>query len=142
MQNLIVQPVLALMLLTCLVWCYMYFLRLRYVISNKIDAQELETPEQGNSLLPNHVNKPSNNFKNLFEAPIIFYVICISSILINQVDSVLIYLAWGFVMGRVVHSVFHCFSNSVIARFYAYFLSSIILWVMLIKFAYNVVSLS
>lgn len=139
MQNIIVQPVLVLMLLTFLVWCYMYFLRLKYVASNKINAQELGTPEQCNSLLPDDINKPSNNFKNLFEAPILFYVVCILSILIDQVDSLLVYLAWGFVLGRCVHSIFHCFSNSVMPRFYAYFLSSIILWVMLIKFAYSVV---
>jgi hypothetical protein len=142
MQNIIVQPVLALMLLTFLVWCYMYFLRLKYVIANKINAQKLETPEQCNSLLPSHINKPSNNFKNLFEAPIIFYVICILSMLINQVDNTLVYLAWSFVIGRVIHSIFHCFSSSVMARFYAYFISSIILWVMLIKFAYSVAAIT
>ena len=69
MSTLIIQPVIALMTLTFIVWCYMYFLRLRYVITNKISAQKLETPEQCNSLLPSDVNKPSNNLKNLFEAP-------------------------------------------------------------------------
>lgn len=139
MTNTIIGPVLALMLLTFFVWCYMYFLRLQYVISNKIHAQKLATPEQCNTILPSYINKPSNNFKNLFEAPIIFYVICILSVLTEQVDNTLVNLAWSFVAGRVTHSFFHCFVSSVTARFYAYFISSLILWAMLIKFTFNFV---
>lgn len=139
MYNLIIQPAIALMTLTFCVWCYMYFLRLRYVITNKIAAQKLETPEQCNSVLPSDVNKPSNNLKNLFETPIIFYAICILSISINLIDTTLVYLAWSFVLIRVIHSFYHCFSKNVMARFYAYFISSIILWIMLAKFAYTVV---
>ena len=138
MPHSIIQPVLALMFLTFLIWLYMYFLRLSYVIKNKIDAQALETPEQCNSILPTHINKPSNNFKNLFEAPVIFYTLCISASFLNQVDNVLIVLAWCFVVGRILHSIFHCFSNSVTLRFYAYFSSSIIMWIMLLKVIYNV----
>lgn len=142
MTNTIIAPLLALMLLTFFVWCYMYFLRLQYVISNKIHAQKLATPEQCNTILPSHINKPSNNFKNLFEAPIIFYVICILSLLTELVDNTLVYLAWGFVVGRVIHSFFHCFATSVTARFYAYFISSLILWAMLIKLTFSFVVLT
>lgn len=142
MSNLIVQPVIALMSLTFLVWCYMYFLRLRYVIANKVSAQKLATPEQCNSVLPDDINKPSNNFKNLFEAPIIFYTICLLSISIDVIDAPLIYLAWSYVVARFVHSFYHCFMRSVTTRFYAYFVSSIILWAMLAKFAYNFVNLT
>ena len=117
----------------------MYFLRLKFVVTNKVDAQKLETPEQCNSVIPNYINKPSNNFKNLCEAPILFYVICIITLLTNQTDAVIVYLAWAFVIGRILHSILHCFSKNVMARFYAYFVSSLILWGMLITFSYNVV---
>lgn len=136
MSNLIIQPVIALMALTFLVWCYMYFLRLRYVITNKVSAKKLETPEQCNSVLPIDINKPSNNLKNLFEMPIIFYAVCILSVSINVIDLTLVYLAWAFVVIRFIHSSYHCFSTNVMARFCAYFISSIILWVMVTKFAY------
>lgn len=139
MHNLIIQPVIALMFLTLFVWCYMYFLRLKFVVTNKVDAQRLETPEQCNSIIPVYINKPSNNFKNLFEAPILFYVICILHLLTNQTDVITVYLAWAFVIGRILHSLLHCFSKNVMARFYVYFLSSLILWGMLIKFSYSVV---
>lgn len=136
MYNLIIQPVVALMTLTFLVWCYMYFRRLRYVVSHQISANKLETPEQCNSVLPATINKISNNLKNLFEMPVIFYVICVFSASVDLVDPALVYLAWAFVAFRTVHSAFHCFSKSVMARFCAYFISSIILWAMVAKFAY------
>jgi hypothetical protein len=140
MYNLIIQPVIALMALTFVVWCYMYFLRLKYVIINKISVNRLETPEQCNSVLPSDINKPSNNLKNLFEVPVIFYAICILCISINVIDTSIVYLAWCFVILRILHSIFHCFSKNVIARFCAYFASSIILWLMFARFSYIAVN--
>ena len=120
----------------------MYYLRLRFVLKHNVNAQTLETPEKCNSVLPVEVNKPSNNLKNLFEIPIIFYVICISAYLLNDVDKNLILLAWLFVVGRVIHSLFHCFAKSVLLRFYAYLASSIVIWLMLLKLIYNSVAVS
>ena len=139
MTNIIIQPVIALMLLTCLVWCYMYFLRLKYIITHKIHAQKLATPEQCHSVLPSPINKPSNNLKNLFELPVVFYSLCFILILTEQTDITFVYLAWSFVVGRYFHSLFHCFFDSVIARFYAYFISSLVLWGMIIKLVYQVI---
>ncbi|MGF1763035.1 MAPEG family protein [Aliivibrio kagoshimensis] len=142
MSTLIFQPVIALMALTFIVWCYMYFLRLNYVIANNIPTRKLETPEQYHSVLPTAVNKPSNNLKNLFEMPILFYALCALSLSINAIDMFLIYLAWAFVVMRGIHSLLHCFSENVTARFFAYFVSSMILWIMVAKFCYTAVMLN
>jgi hypothetical protein len=99
----------------------MYYLRIGYTLKNKIDAQKLVTPERCNSVLPERINQPSNNFKNLCEAPIIFYVACGLLIIMDQVDTVFVYMAWGYVLARAVHSLIHCTFNNVMARFYAYF---------------------
>ncbi len=133
MYHALLSPVLALMVLTFLVWCCMYYLRLSYVMKNRIHPNKLETPEQCNQLLPEHVNKPSNNFKNLCEAPILFYALSIIAVYSNVADNTLVYLAWSFVGVRAIHSAFHCFSSSVLVRFYAYVISSVLLWVMLAK---------
>lgn len=129
----LVAPMIALIILTFFVWCLMYYRRLSYVLKNKIHANKLETPEQCQSVLPEYVNKPSNNFKNLFEVPVVFYVLSSIAIITNSADNTIIYLAWAFVFARIIHSIFHCYSKSVMARFYMYLLSSIILWLMLAK---------
>lgn len=138
MSNLLIQPIIAMVLLTTLVWFYMYYLRIGYSIKNKINAQKLSTPEKCNTLLPEDINKPSNNFKNLFEAPVIFYVVSILIIISDKTDTVFIYLAWVYVIFRAIHSVIHCIFNSILGRFLSYFISTIVLWVMVFKFAFQV----
>jgi len=72
MSDLLIQPIIALMLLTMIVWLYMYYLRISYTLNNNISAQDLSSPEQCHLVLPDFINQPSNNLKNLFEAPLFF----------------------------------------------------------------------
>tara|TARA_B100001094_G_scaffold331856_1_gene401639 strand:+ start:1508 stop:1900 length:393 start_codon:yes stop_codon:yes gene_type:complete len=124
------------MLLTGLVWFYMYFLRLKYILEHRIAYDKLETPEQASAHLPIATNKPSNNLKNLFELPVLFYAICMMTLVLKLQDIGLMYLAWGFVIGRFLHSFFHCFTYSILSRFYSYVFSSLLLWSMLIRLVY------
>lgn len=101
-----ILPMMTLMLLTALVWFYMYYLRLKYIVEHRIAYDELETPEQTHTNLSVDTNKPSNNLKNLFELPVLFYAICMIALVLKVEDSGLIYLAWGFVIGRCFHIFF------------------------------------
>ena len=134
-SNSILQPAVVVMLLTGVVWLHMYILRNKYVLSNKINPQKISSPELINSILPEQINRPSNNLKNLFELPVIFYAICIALHSIGQVDEWFIGLAWAFALLRVLHSFIQCTFNKVLARFAVYFISSVILWIMVVKFA-------
>lgn len=134
----ILQPTATLMLLTIVVWCYMYFLRNRFVIKNKINPQEIASPEQVHKALPAHINQPANNLKNLFELPVIFYALCIALHSMGAVGNGFIALAWAFVLLRIIHSIIHCTVNLVMPRFIVYVLSSIVLWVMVARFAFLV----
>lgn len=138
----LLQPMVGMMLLTLCVWCYMYFLRNKYVIVNRINPQKISSPEQITSLLPERVNQPSNNLKNLFELPLIFYIICLSATLLGLTDVGFIGLAWCYLGLRVLHSVIHCSFNHVLGRFCVYFLSGIVLWIMVIKFSLVIFGLS
>jgi hypothetical protein len=42
-------------------------------------------------------------FQNMFEIPILFYILCILHIIINNYSQLDVYLAWGFVFFRVLH---------------------------------------
>ena len=119
--------------LTLLVWSYMYSLRLPYLRQNRINPQKLASPEAVN-LFPERVNRPSNNLKNLFELPIIFYTLCLALNQQQMVDGLYSALAWLFVVLRVAHSLIHCTINRVIWRFTAYFLSTIVLIAMVTRF--------
>jgi hypothetical protein len=129
----IVQPVLALMLLTFAVWVTLFARRIAWMVSRNIDAQRLATPEQIASTLPESVNRAANNFRNLFELPVVFYAICLLLLATQGSDAVYVNLAWGYVALRVAHSLIHCTVNIVTLRFAAFALSSIVLWIMLAR---------
>ena len=135
MNHEILQPMTALILLTFAVWVFMYIQRFRYIIANKIPPQSAASPEMLNTIIPEPINRPSNNLKNLFELPVIFYVLCLALLFTEQSDVLFINLAWAYVILRAAHSAIHCTINLVPLRFAAYVLSSIVLWIMVFRFA-------
>ena len=131
----LLQPALALMALTFVVWVYMYVRRFGFIIAHRVGAQQVASPEQLNALLPEVVNRPSNNLKNLFELPVIFYALVAYLLALGNQESVFVRLAWAYVALRALHSAIHCTVNLVVARFTVYALSSAVLWLMLVKVA-------
>ena len=136
-SNQIFGPFLAMMLLTGIVWVVLYTRRLSYIFSQRIESQQLTTPEKGAALIPEEVNWPSYNFRNLFELPVLFYVLCLYLFVTGSVDTLFITCAWAYVALRAAHSLIHCTSNIVKRRFIAYMLSSIVLWFMFIRAAWQ-----
>ena len=137
-QSVIFQPVIAMLILTGLVWLLLFIRRMGYLGKQKIDAQQLKTPQQVAALIPDDVNAPANNFKNLFEMPVVFYTICVVAFELGKVDGLLLNCAWAFVVLRVIHSLVHCTYNRVNHRFIAYLGASILVWVMVVKVALEV----
>ena len=131
-QQSIFIPFFGVMVLTILVWMYMYYERLRYVKRQNIDPQSLATSKEVVEMIPAKINTPSENLINLFELPVLFYATCIYIYVTHLVDMTNLLLAYGFLVFRVSHSVIHCTYNNVIHRFYMYIISSLILLVFII----------
>lgn len=129
----ILAPFLGLMLLTALVWTYMYVRRLAYIKTQKIPPQELTTPEKAAKLLPEPVALPANNLRNLLELPVLFYALCLFLYVTGWADALHVASAWLFVALRVVHSAIHCTVNIVMLRFLSYFAAALVLWFMLAR---------
>lgn len=83
------------------------------------------------------VLQTTNNFKNLLETPTLFYVVCILAIVLKYETTLMMGLAWLYVLLRVIHSYIHLTYNKVMHRLYA-FGSSLV--VILIMFAVLVVN--
>lgn len=126
-------PMFGMMILTITVWFTMYALRLSYVIKHRIGAQKLHKPEQVNHLLSDRVNAASNNLKNLFELPLLFYIVVIVAAQLYDHSIVSNIAAWSFLLFRIIHSFIHCCNGQVLARFIAYVLSSLSLFVFIIN---------
>ena len=81
------------------------------------------------------MSNPSDNLKNLFEIPVLFYALALYLFVTNHVDDTYVSAAWIFVAFRVFHSAVHCTVNIVTLRFYLYLASTLALWFMAIRAA-------
>ncbi len=133
-QEAIFSPFFATVLLTFLVWVYMYIRRIHFMTSRKMSPQEL-SPNTLAQLSPPGVSNPSDNLKNLFELPVLFYALVLYLFVTKQVDTVYVNAAWVFVGFRALHSAVHCTFNLIILRFYLYLFSTSAVWFIAIRAA-------
>jgi len=131
----ILKPVAAMLLLTFVVWIVLYVKRITYLRSNRIDPQQLATPERAARIIPDEVNNAANNFRNLFELPVVFYVLCLLLFVADLADLAYLAAAWLFVALRAVHSFVQCTGNVVILRFSVYMAGAMVLWLMVMRLA-------
>jgi hypothetical protein len=131
----ILQPFFGVMLLTLVVWIYMYIRRTSYLVQEKIDLRKVDTPEKAATVVPGTVSLASHNLKNLFELPVIFYAVCLYLFVSDSVDAFYLGAAWWFFAFRIVHSLIHCTYNKVEHRFTAYMLAAIAVWAMVVRAA-------
>ncbi len=129
----IFKPFTAMLVLTFAVWLYMYVNRIRYMLSHRIHAQKMTTPDRAMALLPDDINYAAYNLRNLAEVPVAFYALCLMLFVTDQVDAVYVVAAWLFFVFRALHSLVHCTFNRVILRFGLYMLSALALWFMLAR---------
>jgi hypothetical protein len=131
-QAVIFQPFFATMFLTLVVWVYMYGRRLPFIFSNGLDSKQM-TPAELARVSPPEVSNPSDNLKNLFELPTVFYAVVLYLYATNQVDTPHVIAAWGFFLFRALHSVVHCTFNFIPLRFALYVISAGALWFMVVR---------
>ena len=86
---------------------------------------------------PNRTDS-SRHFTNLFEAPTLFYAVCLAAMVTHSSDIVLEVLAWLYVAARLVHSFIHLGRNEIVPRLSAYFTSWGVMAAMWISLALRV----
>ena len=122
----ILHPLLALVLLTVIVGGVMFRRRVREMRARKIHPQAVATA----ALMATQLDDtgPADNFRNLFETPVLFYAAVLTVYAAALTSLPLVVLAWLYVALRVVHSAIHCTYNKVMHRFRAYAASLFVLW--------------
>jgi hypothetical protein len=134
-QDEIFSPFFATVFLTLLVWVYLYIRRISFIIRRKIRSQDLAIPGALAQISPPSVSNPSDNLKNLFEIPVLFYTLVLYLFLTKQVDTVYVNAAWVFVVFRALHSIVHCTFNLIMLRFYLYLFATLAVWFIALRAA-------
>jgi hypothetical protein len=134
-QTAIFGPFFATIGLTAVVWLYMYVRRIRFITANQFSPAEMAIPGRLAELSPPAVSNPSDNLKNLFEIPVLFYALALYLYSTNQVDPAYVNAGWIFVAFRALHSAVHCTFNLVMLRFYLYLISTLAVWTIAVRAA-------
>ena len=132
----ILLPAIALVLLTAVVWVRLYVDRIRELRQRRIDPQALATSASSGQTMQRV--QASDNFKNLFEVPVLFYALCAVLVSAQQVSAFFVIGAWVYVALRCIHSFIHLTYNRVMHRFAVYVLSTVILFVLWAVFGVQV----
>jgi len=74
----------------------------------------------GQNAWPSRPTQFANAYNNQFQLPVLFYTVVILSLMNGPVDRILVALAWGFVVMRLIHAWIYVTSNNVSQRFNAF----------------------
>lgn len=128
MHTSILLPAFAMVVLTAIVAFALYRERFGEIGRKKLDPQSLATSGNVSRTLEN--TQASDNFKNLFEMPVLFYALCAFLASGQVVSEFFVIGAWAYVVLRYLHSYIHLTYNRVTHRFGVYVLSMLVLFVM------------
>ncbi len=129
----LLHAVLAMGLLTLVMFLWMYATRLPAFSRAKLDPQEAMHPGTYHDRIPSEVRRVADNYNHLFEAPTLFYAVAITIVLLGLADGLHVIAAWAYVGLRVLHSLVQATVNKVVVRFSLFALSWVALGTMLVR---------
>ena len=124
----ILWPVLVQVALTAAVWLALYVARLGELRRRRIDPQRVADSRLAAGVLENVA--AADNFRNLFEVPVLFYAVVPLLVLAHAVTGAEVALGWAYVALRALHSAIHVTYNRVVHRFLAYAASTLCVFAM------------
>lgn len=132
-NQLLVLAAIAQVVLTFIVWIVLFYRRVGELRRRRIHPQKIATSKQSAAIMEDV--RASDNFKHLFEMPVLFYFLCALAVATQATSFVLMALAWMYVGLRYLHSYIQCGKNEVMPRFYVFTASSLTLLGMWVVFA-------
>lgn len=131
--TLILYPVFAMVALTLGVLHRLRVQRFAAVRRGEVSASFYRAYPEGGE--PESLRVLSRHYSNLFEMPVLFYLLSVLLYVTQQVNLWMLGAAWLYVALRYAHSYVHLTSNTVMVRFSLYFASTTVLalmWVALL----------
>lgn len=129
----ILTPVLVLVIWTMIMLVWLAVTRLPYIAKQKMGKEAGERTAELGALMPKEIQWKADNYNHLLEQPTAFYATAIASAMIGLGDGLNLYLAWAYVISRVLHSIVHATSNVVLVRFSIFVVGSICLVAMAVN---------
>jgi hypothetical protein len=109
-RNLIFLPALAQILLTLAVYVYLGVVKAKALKLGQVDLERRALHEDA---WPDYVRQVSNNIRNQFETPVLFYALVFILWGLQAVNAISLALAGGYFLARLAHACVHLGSNYV-----------------------------
>jgi hypothetical protein len=132
-RSLILWPMIVQAGLTFAVAIRMYLVRIAEMRARRISPDSIATSRAAAERLEN--TSAADNYRNLFELPVLFYAICLALYVTDLVTPVQLALGWTFCGLRIAHSLVHVTYNRVMDRFRVFILGMICVFAMWALFA-------
>jgi putative endopeptidase len=137
MSQSIFWPMVAMVAVIAIVWVRMYVVRIGEMKKLRIHPQAVAVSTQAVARFQNVAT--ADNFRNLFEVPVLFFAVCLALAASNRVTAIQVILAWIYVLLRLTHSVIHLTYNRVMHRFFVYSTSTVVVFLMWLLFALSLI---
>lgn len=129
----IIQPVVALLVWSTIMWVWLYAARLPAMSRAKIDGLKM-VGTTGKSLRDDLIaageeraSWVADNYNHLMEQPTVFYAVALALAFMGQGNGLNATIAWAYVGLRVAHSLVQVTFNRVAVRFALFVLSGLAL---------------
>ncbi|MCB9091512.1 MAG: MAPEG family protein [Halobacteriovoraceae bacterium] len=129
----ILYPMFAQVLLIYCVLLYMLLGRKKSIRRGELDIRYFKTYDFGD--VPAKIKQMSRHFTNLFEIPVLYFTACLIALIRDIQNPLVIWLAWFFVLARVIHSFIHLGKNKIYPRLIAYascVVINLLIWILVI----------
>lgn len=129
-------PMFALVCFTYVFGFINFIWRFKSVKSGSVRARYYKLMQ--GSDIPDHIVAGSRHFSNLFEMPVLFYVIGVLAIILKVETTLMLALAWAYVVIRVIHAYIHVTYNHILHRLTVFWVGSLFLLAMWIHLVFVV----
>ena len=126
----ILAPVVALVVWSLIMMLWMVAVRLPAMSKAGISLTSAPPGARGSQLdgvVDDRAQWKSHNYNHLMEQPTLFYAIAITLALMDMGGGINLWLAWGYVVFRVLHSLVQATVNRLVYRTPLFFLASLCL---------------
>lgn len=130
-QNTILYPVISMAFLTLFVGVRMLLLRIKAVRKDGMNPAYFLLNKGAKP--PEYLIKTTQHYENLFELPVLFYVVAVIILSIGIVDYIFLVLAWSYFIIRSIHAYIHTTYNNLRHRRNMFLISTVVLYAMWLK---------
>ena len=111
---------------------WMFKLRYRAAKNGTLDPKYFKDYQKE---IPRDIKVAENHYHNQFQMPLLFYMACITGLILKKVTLIFCILAGVFVITRLIHSYVHLGRNKVLRRAFWFFIGGFIvgfMWISLL----------